>query len=400
MSVMPPRSAVAAAVLLAALCLPFSIAGTNAALGLLTLALLIRARGAEDRATLVRAWREEPLLAALAAYAAAGFISGLLGVDPDRSLRESPKDLHRLWAALLFLGAFALEDIRGLRPALALSFSVSALWGIAQVAHHALFVRLPLHPIARAHGSLHPVAYGESLVIAGLGVLCLLASPPRKDAPAGVSAAVLGLLAGALILNQTRSASFALAAGFFIVAALEPRARRWTARLAAAAAAVLILWELLPTGGRSLLNLFENIDPRNPNQVRLTLWSVAWRMFLDHPWSGAGPGHYGTLFTRYFDGLLDNQRSWSSAHNLYLHQLAERGLLGGAALAGVLWTLSARAWHSARRAAGPETLWAAAATAAFLVMNLTETVFQNELISTFLLLVWCGGAAAASRKNL
>lgn len=400
MADMAPRSAVAAAVLLAALSLPFSIAGTNAALGLLTLALILRARDAGDRAILRRAWTAEPLLAALAAYAAAGFIAGLCGVDPARSLRETPKDLHRLWTVLLFLGAFALEDVRGLRPALALSFSASALWGIVQVTHHALFVRLPLHPMARAHGSLHPVAYGESLLIAGLGVLCLIARPPRKDAPAGVPAAVLGLLTVALILNQTRSASFALAAGFAVIAALEPKTRRWGAGLAAAAVAVLIIWELLPTGGRSLLELFGKFDPANPNQARFTLWSVAYRMFLDHPWTGAGPGNYATLFSGYFDGLLDNQRLWSSAHNLYLHQLAERGLLGAAALAAVLWTMSARAWRAARAAPGPDTLWAAAATAAFLVMNATETAFQNELVSTTLLLVWCGGAAAARRKNL
>ncbi|MEQ1920665.1 MAG: hypothetical protein ABL955_15860, partial [Elusimicrobiota bacterium] len=147
---MAPRSAVAAAVVLAALCLPFSIAGTNAALGILTLALLLRARDGENRAAMLRAWRKEPLLGALAAYAVAGLICGFLGVDPAHSLRESPKDLHRLWAAALFLGAFALEDLPGLRPALALSFFASAIWGIGQTAYHALFVRLPLHPLARA----------------------------------------------------------------------------------------------------------------------------------------------------------------------------------------------------------------------------------------------------------
>lgn len=393
-------SLVGAAVILAALCLPFSIAGTNAALGLLTLALILRARGAEDRRTLLSAWRAEPLLLALAAYAAAGFVAGRLGADPARSLRETPKDLHRLWAALLFLGAFSLESLPGLRRALALSFSASALWGIGQVAHHALFQRLAYHPLERAHGSLHPVAYGESLVIAILGLLCLFARAPRERVPRGWMAALLALTAGALTLNQTRSSSFALAAGFAVIAALEPSARRWTARLAAAAAAILIVWELLPTGGRSLLESFAKFDPANPNQVRYTLWSVSWAMFRDHPLTGAGPGNYATLFTRYFDGTLDNQRVWSSAHNLYLHQLAERGLLGAAALAAVLWTMSRRAWLAAKRLPEPETLWAAAAVAAFLVMNATETVFQNELISTLILLVWCGGAAAARRRKI
>ena len=393
-------SLVAISVLLTALCLPFSIAGTNLALGLLTLALVLRSRGADDRRTLLSAWRQEPLLLALAAYAAAGFISGQLGADPARSLRETPKDLHRLWAALLFLGAFSLDDVPALRRALALSFSASAFWGIGQVAHDALFQRLPDHPLARAHGSLHPVTYGESLVVAILGLISLSARTTGENASRGWRIGFLALTVCALTLNQTRSSSFALAAGFMVIAALEPSTRRWTLRFAAVAAAILIVWELMPTGGRSLLGFFRKFDPANPNQVRFTLWSVSWAMFRDHPLTGAGPGNYATLFTRYFDGTLDNQRVWSSAHNLYLHQLAERGLLGAAALGAVLWALSRRAWLAAKRVPGPETLWAAAAVAAFLVMNATETVFQNELVSTLILLVWCRGVSAARRRKI
>lgn len=392
-------SFVPAAVVLAALCLPFSIAGTNAALVLLTLALLARLRVAEDRAALLSAWRAEPLLLALAAYAAAGFVSGQLGADPARSLRETPKDLHRLWAACLFLGAFALEEVPRLRPALAFSFAVSSLWGLGQVAHRMLLQNVPLYPLERAHGSLHPVAFGESLVIAVLGLLCVLSRAPRPAHP-GATSALLAAAAGALVLNQTRSAIFSVAAGFAVICALEPAARRWAAKLGLALVAVIVVWELLPTGGRSMLELFRAYDPANPHQTRYTLWSVAWAMFRDHPLTGTGPGHYGTLFTRYFDGLLDNQRVWSSAHNLYLHQLAERGLTGAVALGCVLWTMSRRAWVAARDTAEPETLWAAATVAAFLVMSATETVFQNELISTLILLVWCRGVAAARRRKI
>lgn len=400
MTGMAPSSAVAAAVLIAAVCMPFSIAGTNVALALLSAALLARMRSPDERKRVFAAWREQPLLLALAAYAIVGLVAGLLGVRPQSSLRETPKDLHRLWVVLAFLGAFALEEVPRLRRALALSFAASALWGIGQVAHHFFFVRLPLHPLARAHGSLHPVTYGEHLVIVILGAMCLLARPSRERGEKTASAAVLAVLAAALVLNQTRSASFALAAGFAVVAALEPAARRWATKLAAAAAAALIIWELLPTGGRSLMALFEKFDPANPNQVRYTLWSVAWAMFRDHPWTGAGPGNYEHLFTSYFDGLLDNQRVWSSAHNLYLHQLAERGLLGAAALAAVVWNLWRGAWRAATAIREPETLWAAAAVASFLVMNLTEIAFQGELISAFFLLIWCRGVSASRRKIL
>ncbi|MBI3566514.1 MAG: hypothetical protein HY079_15070, partial [Elusimicrobia bacterium] len=57
-------SPVAAALALCALALPASIAASNVALALLAAALLARARG--DGARMLAAWREEPLLAALA----------------------------------------------------------------------------------------------------------------------------------------------------------------------------------------------------------------------------------------------------------------------------------------------------------------------------------------------
>lgn len=391
---------VSAAVAAAALCLPVSIAGTNAALALLTAALLLRARRPEDRSAMAAAWRSEPLISALAAYAAAGLLCGLLGADPARSLRETPKDLHRLWAAALFLAAFAVDDCGRLRPSLAASFCVSALWGIAQVAHHSAFVRLAHHPLERSHGSLHPVAYGETMVIAALGALCFLmrSRPPRAHAAA--AAAVLAATGAALALNETRSAIFALLAGLLVIAWLDPSTRRRAGAAAVAAAAIILAWEFLPTGGRSLLDLFRKLEATNPNQARYTLWSVAWAMFRDHPLTGAGPGNYLSLFTRYFEGTLDNQRAWASAHNLYLHQLAERGLIGAAALGAVFWTMGRRAWSAAREVPAPETAWAAAAVAAFLVMNATEIAFQNELVSTLLLFVWSAGASAGRRKIL
>jgi O-antigen ligase len=124
-------------------------------------------------------------------------------------------------------------------------------------------------------------------------------------------------------------------------------------------------------------------------------------MFLTYPWTGTGPANYHTLFEHYFSGSLDNERIWSSAHNLYLHQLAERGLLGITALIGALATLGRTAWVAARREATARSLWAAAAIPAFLIMNLTETAFQNEQLTTFLLFIWAWGTTQhAPRKYL
>ncbi len=185
-------------------------------------------------------------------------------------------------------------------------------------------------------------------------------------------------------------ALFAAAAGFSVVAVLEARARRWSLPALGVFAAVAAAWEL--TGGRTLSDLF-HYDPASPNQARWTLWRVAGRMFRDHPFLGVGPGGYRRAFASYFQGKLDNETDWGSAHNQYLHVLAERGLLGGVllgALYGVLWL---RAAGAARRRTDARSLWAAAAATALLIMSVTETAFQSEQFASIFLLVWAWGVA-------
>jgi O-antigen ligase len=101
-----------------------------------------------------------------------------------------------------------------------------------------------------------------------------------------------------------------------------------------------------------------------------------------------GVGNYRTLFNHYFMGTYDGESVWGSAHNLYIHQAAERGLIGLAALAAVLGTMTARAWQRARTAPDGLNLWAFAASVAFLVMNLTEVAFQTEQVACLIIFIW------------
>lgn len=382
---------VAAALTLTALVLPLSIAGTNIALGLLALSLLVRAR-TEGRAMLA-AWRAEPVLVALAAYAAAGMLAAACSSAPGPSLRDAIKDLHRLWAMGLFVAALAVEPAAPLLPALGLSFGTAALIGGGQV----LRGGLKNDTMVRAHAFVHPVVYGEQMALAALGGACVLLRPGERDARGRGLIAVFTILAvAALILSQTRMALFAAAAGFAAVALLEPRARRWSLPALALVAAAALAWEVLPTGGRTLSALLR-YDPSSPHQARWALWNAAWRMFQDRPWTGVGPGGFQRLFSSYHPGPLDGEYGWGSAHSLYLHQVAERGLAGAAALMALLWTLSARAVRAARDTPDARALWAAGTIFAFLMLSLTETSFQNEQFSTLLILIWAWGTAALRR---
>ncbi|MBI2789623.1 MAG: O-antigen ligase family protein [Elusimicrobia bacterium] len=384
---------VAAALALTALALPLSIAASNIALALLALALILRAR--TDGRAMLSAWRSEPVLAALAAYAAAGLLAAACSSAPGPSLRDAVKDLHRLWAMGLFVAALAVEPGAPLLPALGLSFGAAALTGAGQV----LLGGLKGGMMVRAHAFVHPVVFGEQMAVAALGGACVLLRPGERDARGRAAVAAFALLAAtALILSQTRMALFAAAAGFAVVALLEPRARRWALPAMALVVVSALTWEVMPNGGRTLSALFR-YDPANPQQVRWTLWDTAWRMFRDRPWTGVGPGGFHRLFPSYHASALDGETHWGSAHNLYLHQLAERGLAGAAALAALLGLMASRAVRAARTTPDARALWAAGAVCAFLVLSLTETSFQNEQFSALLLLVWAWGTAALRRGS-
>ncbi len=387
---------VASALALTALVLPLSIAGTNIALAFLALALLGRAR--TDGRAMVVAWRAEPVLAALAAYAAAGLLAAAFSSAPGPSLRDAVKDLHRLWAMGLFVAALAVEPAAPLLPAFGLSLGAAALVGAGQV----LLGGIKEGLMVRAHAFVHPVVYGQQMALAALGGACVLLRPGERDARERVLVVSFTALAAvALVLSQTRMALFAAAAGFAAVALLEPRARRWSLPALAVVAAAAFAWEVLPTGGRTLSSLF-HYDPASPHQTRWTLWDAAWRMFLDRPWTGVGPGGFHRRFTSYHAGPLDGELSWGSAHSLYFHQLAERGVAGAAALLVLLATLAARAVRASRTTPDARALWAAGTVCALLVLSLTETSFQNEQFSTLLLLVWAWGTASLrrGRENL
>lgn len=378
---------------LTALCLPLSIAATNGALALLTLAVLLRLRGA-DRGRVLTAWKAEPVLAAVAVYVAAGLLSGLLGDGWAKSLHDSLKDSHRLWSLSLFVAALALEPSAQLWPQFGAGFALAAAVGIGQAL-------LGLHAFngpARAHAFVHPVTFGDQTALAALGGLCWLTRVPDQERrKIFLALAVTAMCAAALVLSQTRAALLAFGVGAVVVGWLEPRARLRAALavglggLGAAADnwvrydRAAIVKKIAASG-----DVASTISgPR----TRYILGRTAWRMFLDHPWTGVGPGHYLTEFPHYFTGTLEWQTSWASAHNLYLQQLAERGLLGETVLLALLALLLVRAWRAARAHGAAASLWAAAAVPAFLVMNVTETAWQTEQLATLFLLIWALGTA-------
>ena len=103
----------------------------------------------------------------------------------------------------------------------------------------------------------------------------------------------------------------------------------------------LILWPM------PVFALFACWQPRRMSleqfidDGRWSLWELGWRVFLEHPWLGAGAGQYNTAFRSL--GLTPEKDviTISHPHNLYLDMLYAHGLvgfcLGMTFLLGFLW---------------------------------------------------------------
>lgn len=394
-----PLSPTGLALVLLGLALPLTVAGANFAWGLVLAALLVRAWSGNAPAwSAARGPRWTPLWL----YLAAAVLTALFGMDTARSILSLRQDAHKLWLYALFSVAWAAEPGAPALFGLALGFAAAALVGACQ----ALGAYAADGPWVRAHAFVHPVTFGVQACIGLLGVFCFLAGPQEPlGRPAYRRAAwILGaLLALALILSNTRGALLGLTAGLAALGVAVPALRRKAfIGLLAVPVAFLIMERTYAT--RSLLAEFPELNystlsssARSPQYLRLILWKAAWRMGLDHPWTGVGPNNFRAAFPTYQSGPVDGREaSWGSAHNLYLHQFAERGSIGLAALASVLGALWWTALERVRRDPDAWNLWAFGATTAFLAVNLTEVAFQTELLWMLVFYVWSRAQAPRS----
>jgi len=71
-----------------------------------------------------------------------------------------------------------------------------------------------------------------------------------------------------------------------------------------------------------------------PKPGRVQLWAAAWAMFTDYPVLGVGPDNFHVRFGDY-SGVPESKLG-THAHSMYLEALADTGVVGFAALAGLV----------------------------------------------------------------
>lgn len=379
----PAAAREAAWVLLGAI-LPLSIAGANIAWVVLLATVLFAAASG-----LKTDWRAAatPPLVPLALGLGSALVSA--AAAPSFSWGAVKGDAHRLaFTAALGLGLAGLP--KGARLKAQAGFVAGA--GVAAVAGITMLVwsSLEAGQWGRAKGFVHPVTYGELMSFAALALASLLASPAELPKGASGRKAVwllLALVTSALVLSGTRGAVLGAGGGLLALALAVPRLRRLALVGVPAALLAFAAADLLPQrGGRSVLA--ESLGSGTSLQsFRLTLWSAGWRMFESRPVTGVGPGNFRSQYPRFAELPTDQEQAFGNAHNLFVHHLAERGLLGAAATLGLFVLLWLRALRAARE---PDALALAAlgATVGFTIMNLTEVALQTEQISMAFFFLW------------
>jgi len=376
-----------------ALLQPLSIAGANLAIAVIAAGVIVQAL-AERSWPLRRGALEKPLWI----YVLVGVLVSAVGTGFGKSLGQIGKDSQMLADFYIFSAAFSAVDAGAVLGCWAAGFAAAALLGLGQFAlwrwdkpAAGAFNRLiapshfwsALYVSLRAHGTIHPVTFGEIMAMAVLGALALRITRRKAGQSAGAPSAVFLLLAlAALALSGTRGAWLGFFAGAATLFLLEPRfAAPETVAAAAAIVAVVFLSPRFSHAEGSL-------NVAGPSFAdHLSLWKTAWRMFLDHPFFGVGLSHFSTLFPRYHAVPFEGEIHFGNAHNLYLHQMAERGLAGLAALLLLLGTMARRAWLLRRESF--YGLWFLIWIIAFLFLNLTESALQVGMVWMPTLALYC-----------
>ena len=222
---------------------------------------------------------------------------------------------------------------------------------------------IPFGPFVNQH---HFASFMQ--MTSGLTLAFLLGATLKLDKKILLLIALV-VMSAATILTGSRGGFIGIFSVFLLVIVLHAISGRWsnpaesaslqTGRLrsvggpiALVCIALLVLGVVLFIGGEDSLmrGIGLSLDDPDITTGRSHFWSVALKMFLDHPFIGVGWEAFGVAFTPY-----DTNNGYfrvDQAHNEYLQVLAEGGILGFACLAAFIYLLFRKSWRTIRRSSG------------------------------------------------
>jgi len=298
--------------------------------------------------------------------AAAVFVASALGSARPRLSFEPT--LIGLATALLFLALLGLLRLPGARRragsliiVLAAAVAVGYLVQVAvEWANWWLLVgRLTQPPLRPNWAGLtfgSPNLVATALLLLGPLATVLLARRVGRLAAAGLAVTMVV----AVLLTGSRGGYIgvgaALVAGLGLVALRSAQADGVGDEARRPPRALLRFpgpwWRVAPVGGAAIVIAAVAAGPALLARFtagglddRLGFWRTAMAMFLDHPWTGGGPGTWAQLRYAYL-GPDDPTYAVPHTHNLYLQIPAELGLVGAICL-GLTAAIFLRVWWRA-----------------------------------------------------
>ncbi len=312
---------------------PFSIAGASTAIGLGTVAWIWYALVRRDR-LYDRIGREgdvdarhDPFLFVSLLLLLSAIPSVIMSDNFDRATT----DWRSYWLLLThFLVAVHIVRVRVRTQAYWLVFvaaTIACLVGFIQRAGGVDLGWFEIGGERRVSGTMFTMTFAGilyQLVVFNVAVAlgAKLATRTRIIILAGASIQFITLL-----LTLTRGAWLAVIAGLITVCLLIRN------RAVAISAAVLIVGLATFTfiygnDNERALSLTRMMNTRVDSNIstRLVLWDIAWEMFKAEPVTGVGMGDFESKATAMLDGR--HVETAVDAHNVYLHVMATRGLIG------------------------------------------------------------------------
>jgi len=384
----------------------FSVTAVEAAL-FLALGLLLTKKYQEKNLAGIRpALTGHPLFIPWLVYLGVCLITALTAYYPAKGLGQVNSDFLKYVCLSTLLLAVKKEHLPRLSAVYTAAAALAAVIGIGQTAH--LLPSTYETTAVRANAFMNAVRYGEVMTIALMLMLSRLILPSKevfKNEKLFYKLATL-LVFIAIILSQTRGSYLGLLTG---AAVMGYFANPYRKKMAAYAAVLLLIGSavmmtnpamrqrVLAITGQQAADTSVN-SPAAAINIRLELWKLGYKMFQAHPVLGVGPDNVKKVFKKFHPDPIGYHETWGSLHNLYIHQAAERGLLGLGALLFLFGTMFVFALKRFRASKSPYALWALCALPAYYVMNLTEISFQHVHTAFAVFLALAFAAAAEEEK--
>lgn len=386
-----------------ALFIPFSIAGTNIALGFVALAWVLsavaRRTGANDTLPRIARVRNDPIFIAAILLAASAIPSVLMSENTSRAW----SDWQSYVELIIYFGVAINIAARGMRETtfwvLLASATLSCLVAFIQRAGGIDIGFLKIGAEHRVSSTMFTMTFAGilyQLVVFNLAVASDRGFPGKWRLLIAAAAVIQFV---AVVLTMTRGAWIALVAGIFALFLIVRN--RLTAIAAAAMLVGLLLFSFaIPSDqsrSMSITGLLRNTADYAVG-TRLALWDAAWEMFKSNPLLGVGMGDFSIeaekiLAERAASGDGVRTTTTVDAHNLVLQIMATRGLVGLIPFL-FFWYALFRSLASLLRKLERGTLdrlyvqGALAATFAILVGSLTEqAIDDSEVFMAFMFIV-------------